>query len=396
LGESLPKKAAQEPPTVNAPARQGDPQQAPGVRGQAYNRGKLNHLEAEAIQDAQDVAVGMFLVESYPAKVLFDTGATHSFISASWVESHNIPIEPMIPPLRVNSVGGKVQSDRICPNLRIEIRGIDFPASLVVMGTQGLYVILGMNWLHRNQATVSCDKRTVKLVSPSGKEVVTKLYLPELEEGACHHLSVDDKESNPIEAIRIVSEFLDVFPKELPGMPPKRKVEFAIELIPGTAPISKRAYRVSGPELVELKKKTDELLEKGYIRPSTSPWAAPVLFVEKKDGTKRMCIIYRALNEVTVKNKYPLPRIEDLFDQLRGASVFSKIDLRSGYHQLRIRPSNIPKTTFITKYGLYEFMVMSFGLTNAPAYFMYLMNSVFMDYLDKFVVVFIDDILVYS
>jgi hypothetical protein len=368
----------------------------PGVCGQAYNRGKVNHMEAEAIQDTQDVAVGMFLVESYPAKVLFDTSATHSFVSASWVESHNIPIEPMIPPLRVNSVGGKVQSERICPNLRIEIRGIDFPASLVVMGTQGLDVLLGMNWLHRNQAIVSCDKRTVKLVSPSGKEVLTKLYLPELEEGACHHLSVDDKESNPIEAIRIVSEFPDVFPEELPGMPPERKVEFAIELIPGTAPISKRAYRVSGPELVELKKQIDELLEKGYIRPSTSPWAALVLFMEKKDVTKRMCIDYRALNEVTVKNKCPLPRIEDLFDQLRGASVFSKIDLRSGYHQLKIRPLDIPKTAFITMYGLYEFMVMSFGLTNAPAYFMYLMNSVFMDYLDKFVVVFIDDILIYS
>jgi hypothetical protein len=228
----------------------------------------VNHLEAEAIQDAQDVAVGMFPVESYPAKVLFDTGATHSFVFASWVESHNIPIEPMIPPLRVNSVGGKVQSDRIYSNLRIEIRGIAFLASLVVMWTQGLDVILGMNWLNRNQATVSSDKRTVKLVSPSGKEVVTKLYLSEQEEGACHHLSVDDKESNPIEAIRIVSEFPDVFPEELPGMPPERKVEFAIELIPGTAPISKRAYRVSGPELVELKKQIDELLEKGYIRPS--------------------------------------------------------------------------------------------------------------------------------
>jgi hypothetical protein len=179
-------------------------------------------------------------------------------------------------------------------------------------------------------------------------------------------------------------------------MPPERKVEFAIELILGTAPISKRAYRVSGPELVELKKQIDALLEKGYIRPSTSPWAVPVLFVEKKDGTKRMCIDYRALNEVTVKNKYTLLRIEDLFDQLRGTSMFSKIDLRSGYHQLRIRSLDILKTTFITKYGLYEFMVMSFGLTNAPAYFMYLMNNVFMDYLDKFIVVFIDDILIYS
>jgi hypothetical protein len=193
-----------------------------------------------------------------------------------------------------------------------------------------------------------------------------------------------------------VSEFPDVFPEELPGMPPERKVEFAIELIPGTTPISKRGYRVSGPELVELKKQIDELSEKGYIRPSTSPWAAPVLFVEKKDGTKRMCIDYRSLNEVTIKNKYPLPRIEDLFDQLRGASVFSKIDMKLGYHQLRIRLSDIPKTAFITKYGLCEFMIMSFGLTNAPSYFVYLMNSVFMDYLDKFVVVFIDDILIYS
>jgi hypothetical protein len=143
------------------------------------------------------------------------------------------------------------------------------------------------------------------LVSPSRKEVVTKLYLPELEEGACHHLSVDDKESNPIEAIRIVSEFPDLFHEELPGMPPERKVEFAIELIPGTAPISKRAYRVSGPELVELKKQIDELLEKGYNRPSTSPWVAPVLFVEKKDGTKRMCIDYRALNEGHCQEQVP-------------------------------------------------------------------------------------------
>jgi hypothetical protein len=147
---------------------------------------------------------------------------------------------------------------------------------------------------------------------------------------------------------------------------------------------------------VELKKQIDELSEKGYIIPSTSPWSGSILFVEKKYGTKRMCIDYKALNEVTIKNKYTLPRIEDMFDQLRGVSVFSKIDLRSGYYQLRIRPSDIPKTTFVTKYVLYEYTVMSFGLTNAPAFFMYLMNSVFMDYLDKFVVVFIDDILIYS
>jgi hypothetical protein len=232
-------------------------------------------------------------------------------------------------------------------------------------------------------------------VSPSGEEVLVQLILSGPRKGSCHQVTAHIEEIKPSKAVSVVSDFPDVFPDELPGMPPKRKVEFSIELILGTAPISKRAYRVFGLELVELKKQIDELLEKGYIRPSTSPWAALVLFVEKKDGTKRMCIDYRALNEVTVKNKYPLPRIEDLFDQLRGATVFSKIDLRSGYHQLRIRPADIPKIAFITKHGLYEFMVMSFGLTNAPAYFMYLMNNVFMDYLDKFVVVFIDDILIY-
>jgi hypothetical protein len=231
----------------------------------------VNHLEVEAIHDAPDVVVGMFSVECHLAKVLFDIGATHSFVSTSWVEAHNIPVEPMIPPLRVNSVEGKVQSDKMCTNLRIEIRGIDFPANLVVMGTQGLDVILGMNWLHKNQATISCGKRTVKLVSPSGKEVVTELFMPDLEERACHHLSVDGKEANLLEDIRIVLKFPNMFPEELPGMPPERNVEFAIELIPGITPISKRTYRVSRPELMELKKQIDELLEKGNIRPSTSP-----------------------------------------------------------------------------------------------------------------------------
>jgi hypothetical protein len=149
-------------------------------------------------------------------------------------------------------------------------------------------------------------------------------------------------------------------------------------------------------DLAELKKKIEELLSKRFIRPSSSPWGAPTLFVNKKDGSRRLCIDYRSLNEVTIKNKYPLLRIEDLFDQMRGAKVFSKIDLRSGYHQLKIRVEDIPKTTFTSRYGLYEFTVMSFGLTNAPAYFMCLMNKVFMKYLDKFVVVFIDDILVFS
>jgi hypothetical protein len=194
-----------------------------------------------------------------------------------------------------------------------------------------------------------------------------------------------------------VCEFPDVFPDELPGLSPDKDIEFGIELIPGIAPISRRPYRMPLDELVKLKKQLEELLKKGFIRPSKSEWGSPALFVKKKkDGTLRMCVDYRPLNVVTIKNKYILPHIDILFDQLAQAKVFFKIDLRSGYHQIKIRPQDIPKTAFSTRYGLYEYLVMSFGLTNAPTYFMFLMNTVFMLELDKFVVVFIDDILVYS
>ena len=192
------------------------------------------------------------------------------------------------------------------------------------------------------------------------------------------------------------SEFLDVFPPELPGLPPEREIEFCIDLIPGTSPVSITPYRMAPAELAELRTQLDDLLDKGFIRPSTSPWGAPVLFVKKHDGTLRLCVDYRQLNKVTIKNKYPLPRIEDLFDQLGGCYYFSKIDLRSGYHQLRIREADISKTAFRTRYGHFEFLVMPFGLTNAPAAFMDLMNRVFRSHLDRFVVVFIDDILIYS
>ncbi|GKB58526.1 putative reverse transcriptase domain-containing protein [Tanacetum coccineum] len=181
-----------------------------------------------------------------------------------------------------------------------------------------------------------------------------------------------------------------------PGLPPTRQVEFQIDLMPGAAPVARAPYRLAPSEMKELSEQLQELSDKGFIRPSSSPWGAPVLFVKKKDGSFRMCIDYRELNKLTVKNRYPLPRIDDLFDQLQGSSVYSKIDLRSGYHQLRVREQDIPKTAFRTRYGHYEFQVMPFGLTNAPAVFMDLMNRVCKPYLDKFVIVFIDDILIYS
>nr|GEY00347.1 DNA/RNA polymerases superfamily protein [Tanacetum cinerariifolium] len=188
--------------------------------------------------------------------------------------------------------------------------------------------------------------------------------------------------------------FLYVFPEELPVIPPEREVEFGIKLIPGTQPISKALYRMTPIELKELKEQLQGLLDLGFIRPIVSLWGAPVLFVKKKDGSMRLCIDYRDLKRVTIRNRYPLPRIDDLFDQLQGAKFFSKIDLKSGYNQLQVKEQDIPKTAFRTRYGHYEFLVMPFGLTNALAMFMDLMNRIFHEYLDKFVIVFIDDILV--
>jgi hypothetical protein len=199
-----------------------------------------------------------------------------------------------------------------------------------------------------------------------------------------------------IKELPVVQEFSDVFPEDVSDVPPDREVEFTIDLVPGTSPISMAPYRMSASELSELKKQLEELLEKKFIRPSVSPWGAPVLLVKKKEGSMRLCIDYRQLNKVTIKNKYPLPRIDDLMDQLVGACVFSKIDLRSGYHQIRVKSEDIPKTAFRTRYGHYEYAVMPFGVTNAPGVFMEYMNRIFHPYLDKFVVVFIDDILIYS
>jgi hypothetical protein len=199
-----------------------------------------------------------------------------------------------------------------------------------------------------------------------------------------------------LEDIHIIREFLDVYPDNLPGILPERANEFKIELQPGTAPIAKALYKMSPMKLKELKIQLQGLLDKGYIRPSTSTWGSSALFVEKKDEELHQCVDYRPLNVVTIKNEYSLPCINILFDQLAGAQMFSKIDLHSGYHQIKIRAEDIPKTAFTTGYGLSEYLVMSFGLMDKLAHLMYLMNSIFMPELDKFVMVFIDDIIVYS
>jgi hypothetical protein len=243
--------------------------------------------------------------------------------------------------------------------------------------------------LHR--AVLDIAGRLVHLDSPVYGKVI--LHLPTISriKASLHHV-IELK----LEGIHVVREFLDVFLDDLLEMPPERVIGFKIELHPGTAPIAKAPYKMSPVELKELKIQLQGLLDKGYICPSTSPWGYSAFFVEKKDKELCLCVDYRPLNAVTIKNKYPLPHIDILFDQLAVAQVFSKINLCSAYHQIKICAEDILKIAFSTRYGLFEYLVMSFGLMNASAHFMYLMNSVFMPELDKFVVVFIDDVLIYS
>ncbi|KAL0546386.1 hypothetical protein IC582_016294 [Cucumis melo] len=264
---------------------------------------------------------------------------------------------------------------------------------------QDFDVILGIDWLSANHASIDCFRKEVVFNPPSGTSFKSKgagiICIPKvilamkasklLSQGTWSILAsvVDTREPEvSLSSEPVVREYPDVFPDELPGLPPPREINFSIELESDTAPILRAPYRMTPAELKELKVQLQELLDKGFIRPSVSPWGAPVLFVKKKDGSIRLCIGYRELNKVTVKNRYPLPRIDDLFDQLQGANVFSKIDLLSGYHQLRIRDSDIPKTAFRSRYGHYKFID--------------LMNRVFKDFLDTFVIVFIDAILIYS
>ncbi|GJS99685.1 putative reverse transcriptase domain-containing protein [Tanacetum coccineum] len=302
------------------------------------------------------------------------------------------------------------------------VTGHPFDIDLMPVELGSLDVIIGMDWLAKYHALIVCDEKVVRI--PYGNEVLiirgdncdngSKLNIISctktqkyIEKGCQVYLAQvtskkaeDKSEERRLEDVPIIREFSEVFPEvfpeDLPGLPPARQVEFQIDLVPGAAPVARAPYRLAPAEMQELSTQLQELSDKGFIRPSSSPWGAPVLFVKKKDGSFRMCIDYRELNKLTVKNRYPLPRIDDLFDQLQGSRVYSKIDLRSGYHQLRVREEDISKTAFRTRYGHYEFQVMPFGLTNAPAVFMDLMNRVCKPYLDRFVIVFIDDILIYS
>ncbi|GJU97694.1 putative reverse transcriptase domain-containing protein [Tanacetum coccineum] len=372
------------------------------------------YVVGNAGANPDNIVAGTFLLNNRNAYILFDMGADQSFVSTAF--SSQIDILPST----LDHYYDVELADRWIIGLNTILKGCtlnflnhQFNVNLMPVELGSFDAIIGMDWLAKYQAVIVCAEKIVRIPwknktliihgDGSTQGNVTRLNIISctktqkyMEKGFPIFLAhvttkeIEDKsEKKRLEDVPIVQDFPEVFPEDLPGLPPTRQVEFQIDLVPGAAPVARAPYRLAPSEMKELSEQLKELSDKGFIRPSSSPWGAPVLFVKKKDGSFWMCIDYQELNKLTVKNRYPLPRIDDLFDQLQGSSVYSKIDLRSGYHQLRVREEDIPKTAFRTRYGHYEFQVMPFGLTNAPAVFMDLMNRVCKPYLDKFVIVFI-------
>ncbi|GKE40822.1 putative reverse transcriptase domain-containing protein [Tanacetum coccineum] len=388
-------------------------EEAINIAQRLMDQGRAYMLRDRNAHQDPNVVTGMFLLNQHLARVLFDSGADKSFVSISLASMLNIP------PITIDTFyniemadGNLVSTNTVIQGCTLTLLNQPFEIDLMPIKLGSFDVVIGMDWLSKYHARIICDEKVVHIPIDGetliirGDQSKTRLNLIScikteryISRGCQVFIAqVMEKKSDEkrLEDIPIVREFPEVFPKDLPGLPPVRQVEFQIDLILGTAPVARAPYRLAPSEMQELSDQLQELGDRGFIRPSTSPWGAPVLFVKKKDGSFRMCIDYRELNKLTVKNCYPLPRIDDLFDQLQGSSVYSKIDLRSGYHQLRVRDEDIPKTAFRTRYGHYEFQVMPFGLTNASVVFMDLMNRVCKPYLDKFMIVFIDDILIHS
>ncbi|GJU48716.1 putative reverse transcriptase domain-containing protein [Tanacetum coccineum] len=347
-----------------------------------------------AVRDAEqaqgpNVVTNTFLLNNRYFRILFDSGSDKSFINASLTHLFDIEPERISTSYEVELADGRIVStNTVLKGCTLNLVNHLFKIDLMPIELGTFDVIIGMDLLVALDAVIVCGKKEVHI--PARKYI----------ERGCHlflaHVTEKEKSEKRLEDVPVIHDFPKVFPDDLPRLPTPRQVEFKIDLVPGAAPVARAPYRLAPSEMKELSEQLKELLEKGFIRSSSSPWGAPVVFVKKKDGSFYMCINYRELNKMTVKNRYPFLRIDDLFDQLQGSSVYSKIDLRSGYHQLRVREEDIPITAFRTRYGHSEFHVMPFGLTNALAVFMDLMNRVCKPYLDKFVIVFIDDILIYS
>ncbi|GJU08780.1 putative reverse transcriptase domain-containing protein [Tanacetum coccineum] len=349
---------------------------------------------------------------------LFDSGSDMSFVDTRFSSMLDIDPVKIGASYEVELEDGRVVStNTVLKGFTLNLVNHVFEIDLMLIELGMFDVIIGMDWLVKRDTVIVCGEKVVRiphgnkiLIVESDKDVsrlkvISCIKTRKYVERGCHlflaHVTENKSKEKRMEDVPVIRNFPKVFPEELPGLPPPRQVEFRIHLVPGAAPVARapvaRApYRLAPSEMKVLSVQLQKLLEKGFIRPSSSPWGAPVLFVKNKDGSFRMCIDYCELNKLTVKNRYPLLRIDDLFDQLQGSSVYSKIDLRLGYHQLRIKEDDISITAFRTRYGHFEFQVMPFGLTNVPAVFMDLMNRVCKPYLDKFIILFIDDILVYS
>ncbi|GJU10485.1 putative reverse transcriptase domain-containing protein [Tanacetum coccineum] len=345
-------------------------------RGNQENqaRGRAFILGAEESRQDSNIMMGTFTLNNHFATTLFDSGVDYSFVSTTFIPLLGLEPSELGFKYEIEIASGQlVEIDKVIKGCKLEIEGHVFDIDLIPFGHGSFDVIIGMDWLSNYKAEIICHEKVVRIPLPDGKVLRVVGERPEEKARLLMSAKASDKKQ---EEIVVVRDFPEVFPDDLSGLPPIREIEFRIELTPGATPVAKSPYRLAPSELEELSGQLKELQDKGFIRPSSSPWGAPVLFVKKKDGSFRMCIDYRELNKLTVKNRYPLPRIDDLFDQLQGSQFFSKIDLRSGYHQLRVHEDDIPKTAFRTRYGHFEFTVMPFGLTNAPAIFMDLMNRV--------------------
>ncbi|GJU12223.1 putative reverse transcriptase domain-containing protein [Tanacetum coccineum] len=332
------------------------------------------YVVGNAGANPDNVVVGTFLLNNRYASVLFDTGADRSFVSTAFSSQMDIMPSTLDHYYDVELADGRIIGlNTIFKGCTLNFLNHPFNINLMPVELGSFDAIIGMDWLAKYQAIIVCAEKIVRI--PWGNETLI-VHGDESNRGheaRLHIISYSKTQEYMLKGCPVFLAHVTTN-EDLSGLPLTRQVEFQIDLIPGAAPVARAPYRLAPSEMKELSEQLKELSDKGFIRPSSSPWGAPVLFVKKKDGSFRMCIDYRELNKLTVKNRYPLPRIDDLFDQLQGSSVYSKIDLRSGYHQLRVREEDIPKTAFRTRYGHYEFQVMPFGLTNAPAVFMDLMN----------------------
>ncbi|GJS90216.1 reverse transcriptase domain-containing protein [Tanacetum coccineum] len=398
----------------------GNNQASTSTQGGRIAPGRVYILCAEAAMKDNNVVNGTFLINNVYASVLFDTGTDRIFVSYAFSKYIDIHPTTLDTNYSVELADGKsLTTNTILRGCTLNLQNHLFKIDLLPIELGSFDVIVGMDWMAEHRAEVVCYEMYIRVPyrndmlivqgersgvkNESRLEVISSIRTQKYIDQGCQvfliQIMKEEETKIPerrIEDVPVVRDSPEVFPKEMSGLPPTRQVEFHIELIPGVAPVARAPYRLAPTEMKELAEQLKELSDKGFIRPISSPWGAPILFVKKKNGFFRMCIDYRELNKLTMKNHYPLQRIDDLFDQLQRSSIYSKIDLRSGYHQLRVREEDIPNTTFKTRYGHYEFQVMPFGLTNASAVFMDLMNHVCKSYLDKFVIVFIDDILIYS